>query len=237
MVSEDDGMIERPLAVRVIAMLGVAGIVGYIAAWAVAGIVTPGYDPLRQAISETFAIGAPLVPATLVRVSLVVSGAALVAFGWALDHGLPGRGRAAPVSCVVSGVLTMLVVAVPCTAGCPGVGTSLTDTLHAVVAGGGYLALLLTPLLAAVRVRDHAPRLARWSVALGGTALVGFLVRNLGVEVLPGLQQRVFNTLGDAWYLVAALVLVRRARSVRDQAGDPRSGGGGWDGTSTRGTV
>lgn len=205
----------HPTAVLVIAILGVTGIAAYIAAWAIAGAITPDYDPLRQAISETFAIGAPGLPATLVRASLVVSGAALVAFGWALDRGLPGRGRAAPVSCAVSGVLTMLVVAVPCTAGCPGVGASLTDTLHAIVAGGGYLTLLLTPLFAAVRLRDHAPRLAAWSAALGGVALTGFLVRNLGVEVASGLQQRIFNTLGDAWYLLVAVVLARRAWTAR----------------------
>lgn len=211
----------HPTAVLVISILGVGGIVAYVAAWAVAGAITPDYDPLRQAISETFAIGAPHLPATLVRASLVVSGAALVAFGWALDRGLPGRGRAAPVSCAVSGVLTMLVVAVPCTAGCPGVGASRTDTLHAIVAGGGYLALLLTPLLAAVRVRGHAPRLAGWSAVIGGVALAGFLVRNLGVVAVPGLQQRIFNTLGDAWYLLAAAVLVRRAWAARGRPRGP----------------
>ncbi len=201
----------RPKAVIVSAILGMAGVVFYVASWVVAGIVTPDYDPLRQAISEIFAIGAPSGPAALVRASLIVSGLALVAFGWALDHGLPGSGRAAPWVCATSGILTALIVVVPCTAGCPGVGSSTTDTLHAVVAGGGYLSLMIVPLLAARRVRHHAPTFARWSVILGGVALAGFLLRNLGVEVAPGLQQRAFNTIADAWYVVAGVYLIRRA--------------------------
>jgi len=189
-----------------------AGVTFYIAAWAVAGILIPGYDPLRQAISETFALGAPFGPAMLVRVALALSGTALVAFAWALDRGLPGTGRAGPVVCAISGVLTVLVVVFPCTAGCPGVGASFTDTMHVVVAGGGYLTLLATPVLVAVRVRSHTPVFAWWSLLLGGLALLGFAARNLGLEVLPGLQQRAFNTIADAWYVVAGVVLIVRAR-------------------------
>lgn len=203
---------DRSTGIVATATAGMLGVIFYVVAWAVAGILTPDYDPLRQAISETFALGAPLGPATLVRVSLVVSGIALVAFAWALEHGLPGTGLAGPVVCAISGVLTVLVAVFPCTAGCPGVGASFTDTMHVVVAGGGYLALLVTPVLVALRVREHAPVFARWSLVLGGLALIGFAARNLGLEVLPGLQQRTFNTIGDAWYVVAGVVLILRVR-------------------------
>lgn len=203
---------QRSTGIMVAAVAGMLGVTFYVGAWAVAGIVTPDYDPWRQAISETFAIGAPTGPATLVRLSLVVSGIALVAFGWAMEHGLPGTGRAGPVVCAVSGVLTVLVVAFPCTAGCPGFGASTTDTMHVVVAGGGYLSLLVTPVLVGLRVREHTPVFARWSLALGGLALVGFATRNLGLEALPGLQQRTFNTIADVWYVVAGVVLLVRVR-------------------------
>lgn len=206
---------ERSTGIVVTAIAGMLGVTFYVVSWAVAGVLTPDYDPLRQAISETFALGTPIVPATLVRVSLVVSGLALVAFAWALDRGLPGTGRAGPVVCAVSGVLTVFVVAFPCTAGCPGAGASFTDSMHVVVAGGGYLALLVTPILVALRVRGHMPVFARWSLALGGLALLGFLVRSLGVEVLPGLQQRTFNTIADAWYVLAGAVLILRVRRRR----------------------
>lgn len=203
---------DRSTGIVVTATAGMLGVIFYVVAWTVAGIVTPDDDPLRQAISETFALGAPLGPATLVRVSLVVSGIALVAFAWALEHGLPGTGLAGSVVCAISGVLTVLVAVFPCTAGCPGVGASFTDTMHVVVAGGGYLALLVTPVLVALRVRERAPVFARWSLVLGGLALIGFAARNLGLEVLPGLQQRTFNTIADAWYVVAGVVLILRVR-------------------------
>lgn len=201
------------MAVVGTAVFGILGVVFYVVAWAVAGALIPAYDPLNQAISETFAIGAPTGPATLVRASLVVSGIALIAFAWALDRGLPGEGRAGPGVCAASGVLTMLVVAVPCTEGCPGGAASLTDVLHPIVAGGGYLALMLTPLLIAVRVRHHARTFARWSVVIGGVALLGLVVRNAGFDVLPGLQQRVFNTVADLWFVVAGAHLIRRVRA------------------------
>lgn len=89
------------------ALAGIVGVCFYVAAWAVAGSLTPGFDPLRQAISETFAVGAPLLPAALVRVALVLSGLGLLAFAWALDRGLPGQGLAAPMVCATSGVFTI----------------------------------------------------------------------------------------------------------------------------------
>ena len=200
-----------PRWVRIVAVLGLVGVTAYVASWAVAGAVTAGYDPMEQAISELFAVGAPTLPRMLLVVSLVASGVALLAFGPAMDRGLPGHGRAGPVVASVSGVMTVLIVAFPCTAGCPGAGTSFTDTMHVVVAGTGYLSLLLAPLLVAWRVRDHDRSLAVWSVVLGGVALAGFVIRNLGVaDGLAGLQQRVFNTTADLWYVVAAIWLLRR---------------------------
>jgi hypothetical membrane protein len=198
-------------AVAAAVVAGIVGVTAYVASWAVAGWIRPGYDPSRQAISELFELGAPAVSRGLVVAGLLVSGIALVGFGVAMHHGLPGEGLAAPATAVVSGVMTILVVAFPCSAGCPGFGESFTDTMHVLAAGAGYLTLLLAPLFAAWRVREHAPRLARWSVVLGVTALLGFVVRNLGVwEGLAGLQQRLFNTTADLWYVVAGVWMLRR---------------------------
>lgn len=203
-----------PRWVRAVAVFGLVGVSAYVASWAIAGAITDGYDPMSQAISELFAIGAPTVPRLLLVTSLVASGVALIGFGVALDRGLPGEGRAGPVMAVVSGVMTVVIVAFPCTAGCPGAGTTVTDTMHVLVAGAGYLALLLAPLLVAWRVSDHDRSLAVWSVVLGGAALAGFVIRNLGVaDGLAGLQQRVFNTTADLWYVAAAIWLLRRPRA------------------------
>lgn len=207
---------DQPPTQRRVLLAGVVGVVLYVATWATLGVLRDGYDPLRQAISELFALDAPRGQAWTLAAVLLLTGVLLVPFGLVLDRVLPGEGRLGPGLVVASGVGTALVALAPCSAGCPGAGASLNDTLHVVFAGGGYAALVAAPLAVAWRVRGHAPALARWSLLLGGIATTGFLVRNLaGVDVLAGLQQRVFNTTADLWFVVvAAWALRQRASDV-----------------------
>lgn len=210
-VAPGDGPADR--LTRRLAVAGAIGVVVYVVSWAVAGTLIDGYDPLHDAISETFAIGAPAVPRTLMTTVLIVTGALLVVTGWALDRGLPGQGRAGPVAAAISGIGTIGAAVFPCTAGCPGFGTTFTDSAHTVVAGIGYVALIVTPLLVVPRVRPHAPALARLSLVLGALALAGFVVRNVGLtSSFGGLQQRIFNTVADIWFVAAAVWIVRRHR-------------------------
>lgn len=205
--------VRPPRWVRVTAAIGIAGVVAYVASWAAAGAMDPDHDPVEQAISELFAVGAPGPGRAMLVAALGFSGIALVVFGVAMDRGLPGRGRAGPVAASFSGLMTVLVALAPCTQGCPGYGSSPTDTAHTLVAGAGYLALLIAPLLTAVRLRVVAPRFAAWSVVFGVVALSGFAARYLGVlDSYGGLQQRVFNTVADVWLLLVAVWLLRRGR-------------------------
>ena len=198
-------------AVRVSAIAAIVGLSTYIGGWLVAGWLRAGYDPREQAISELFELGAPWASRGWVVVGLLLSGAALIAFGPALDRALPGRGRLGPSLVVIAGVFTILVVAAPCSPGCPGTGTAWNDTAHTITAGVGYVSLVLAPLAFAWRLRAVAPRLAAWSLALGALALTGFVVRYLGVVPRwPGAQQRLFNTVADLWYLIVAMHLLRR---------------------------
>jgi hypothetical protein len=200
----------RDAFVRSSAWAAIIGLMAYIGGWAVAGAVREGYDPREQAISELFEVGAPWSSRGLVVGGLLLSGAALIAFGPALDRGLPGRGRLGPVLVVVSGVFTVLVVGAPCSPECPGTGTAWNDTAHTITAGVGYVALVLAPLAFAWRLRHAAPRLSAWSWALGGLAVAAFMIRYLGVVPRwPGLQQRLFNTVADLWYLLVAIWLLR----------------------------
>lgn len=205
---------------RVLMVLTIVGVLVYVATWAVLGVLADGYDPLQQAISELFDLGVPAWQRQVLAGVLLVTGIALLPVGPVLDRRLPGTGRLGPALAVLAGVGTMAVAFFPCTAGCPGTGTTFTDTMHTVLAGGGYIGLVLAPLAFAWRLRDTAWRdLAVAGVVLGGLATVGFLVRNLaGIEAYAGLQQRVFNTLADAWYVLAAVVVLRRG-----QAGSVRS--------------
>ncbi len=204
---------------RVLMVLTVVGVLAYVATWAVLGVLADGYDPLRQAISELFDLGAPAWQRQVLAGVLFVTGIALLPVGPVLDRLLPGTGRLGPALAVLAGVGTMAVAFFPCTAACPGIGTTFTDTMHTLLAGGGYIGLVAAPLAFAWRLRDTAWRdLAMAGLVLGGVATLGFLVRNLGgVDVYAGLQQRIFNTLADAWYVVAAVVVLRRgqAASVR----------------------
>ncbi len=213
----------RERTIDLVAAATAVGVTFYIASWALAGIWQDGYDPARQAISELFAIGAPLPGRILLVVALVATGIGLVAFGWALDARIRGA-RAAGIAAAVSGIMTVGVAAFPCTAGCPGAGTSLNDTGHAITAGIGYTALVLAPLLLAATVWSRHRRLALVSLGLGGLAAFGLVARTLGLAPeYSGLQQRIFNTLADVWYVVAAVWLLRHSpRRDRQSALSPR---------------
>lgn len=209
----------QPRWVLAAAWFAAFGVTSYVASWLVAGVMTAGHDPYEQAISELFAIGAPTGPRTLVVAGLTVSGVAFLLLAPALDRALPGRGRLGPVLVASAGVGTLAIIAAPCTAGCPGVGTTSTDTWHVVWAGVGYGGLATAPLAVAWRVRDADPTFARWSWWLGGASAALLLGYVSGVSPLPGgAHQRTFNTVADVWYLLVAIWILtagRRAREVR----------------------
>lgn len=206
----DHARLSQTGARRILALTAV-GVSAYVGSWAMSGTLIDGYDPTTQAISETFAIGAPTVTRVLMSVALVTTGALLVAFGPALDRLAPGTGRLAVWTSAVSGVATMLIVAAPCSSGCPGLGTSPSDSAHSVLAGISYLALIATPLAVARRVREDDPLLAglSWAFGLGALGLFIVATMDLGVQ---GLLQRAYNTTADAWYVIAALRVLTTTR-------------------------
>ncbi len=195
---------------------GLVAVSVYVVAWLVGGWLRPGYDPATQAISELFELGAPWPSRGPLLAGLLLSGLAFLVLAPALDRAVPGEGRLGPVLVVIAGVGTLGVVAAPCPPGCPGADTSSFDLWHTITAGGGYTALVLAPLAFAWRVRSHEPGLARWSLLVGGSAAALFLAHVLGlVPGAPGLLQRIFNTLADAWYVLVAVWLLRRHRRAR----------------------
>ncbi len=209
---------------RVLAVLGVLGVAGYVLTWLVLGIVRAGYDPAQQAISELFALDAPTGHRVALSAALVVTGVLLVPFAAMLHRRVPGTSLLGPVLLGWSGLTTALVVLWPCTAGCPGFGTTTTDTMHVLVAGSGYVGLVTAPLAFAHRLREHWPRLALASAILGGAAFLGFVVRNLGVDAYGGLQQRVFNTLADVWIALMGIAVLRRMPAAGPADGRRRPG-------------
>lgn len=226
-MSPDDheGLLTRHAATLL--RLTVVGVALYVATWFVLGLLAPAYDPLQDAISQLFDLGAPPLQRWTLTWVLVVTGVALLPVGFVLDRVLPGEGRLGAWLTTVAGIGTVLVAFFPCTAGCPGFGSSATDSLHVITAGGGYLGLVTAPLAWAWRLRGtEEARLAVAGLVLGTLATLGFVVRNaFGLDSFGGLQQRVFNTAADVWFVLAAvrgLTLLRRpARSARRSHAHP----------------
>jgi predicted MFS family arabinose efflux permease len=188
--------------------------VSFVGAWVLGGLLTDGYDPLRDAISRLAAEGAATRP-------LMTSG--MVAFGvlvpvWARTLGdrldSPWLRRVV----TTAGVSTLAVAALPLTQD----GGTPQDALHAVAAGAGYAAMAATPLLAAplLRRRGHR-RAAAASLAVGAVSvasLVGTLVVGENGALGSGGLQRLGLTAVDAWHVVAAAAVLgarRRTASSR----------------------
>jgi hypothetical protein len=203
----------EPRWVRGTLWFGLVAVTAYVLGWLVAGRVRAGYDPTQQAISELFELGAPWSSRGLMVVGLALSGVAFLLLGPVLDRCLPGEGRLGPALVVLAGLGTLGVIAAPCSPGCPGAATTAFDRWHTIMAGVGYGALVLAPLAFAWRLRAAERALAWWSVAIGGVAGALFLGYLGGAfDAAPGLAQRVFNTLADAWYVLIVVWLLRRDR-------------------------
>jgi hypothetical protein len=217
----DDTAIVAPRWVVGTLWFGLVAVTTYVAGWIVAGAVREGYDAREQAISELFELGAPWSSRGWLVAGLALSGLAFLLLAPALHHALPGRGRLGPVLVVLAGIGTLGVLAAPCTPGCPGAATSAFDRWHAITAGGGYTALVLAPLAFAWRLRHAVPALARASWGIGGVGLALFLAYVVGaVEAVPGLQQRIFNTVADGWYVLVAVWVLVAGRRVDAPARD-----------------
>jgi hypothetical protein len=144
-----------------------------------------GYDPVHDAISRLAEIGGParwIVTGGMVAFAL---GCLVVAPAWKL---------APRISLTIAGLTSLGVAAFPCTEGCPGAG-SITDTMHSVMAGVHYVALLLTPILAGPPLWGPA------SSVVAGLALSAH-VFGPGPN---GLMQRIGLTVLDAWLIAAVL--------------------------------
>jgi hypothetical membrane protein len=195
---------------RVGAACGVLAPMAFVAAWLVGGTMTPGYDPLQDAISRLAAEGTATRP-------LMTAG--MVAFGvlvpvWARTLGERLGSTALRWVVTAAGLATLAVAALPLTEQ----GGTSQDALHAVAAAVGYAAMAATPLVAAVllRRRGHGSA-AVGSVAVGVVALLALLgsvltgsasVDPTGVVGSGGLQ-RLGLTVVDAWHVVAAAAVLR----------------------------
>ena len=184
------------------ALCGIAAPVAFVGGWALTGLLTEGYDPLHDAISQLAREGAPTRAA--MTGCFVAFGVLLPVWAVVVARELEAAGLRAVVT--VAGLATVAVAALPLSRE-PG-GTQ--DLLHGVAAGTGYVAMALTPLVAAVALRRSGRRAAAAASAGVGLVSAGALVGTLLVEGIGGVQ-RLVMTFFDIWnVVVAGWVLGRR---------------------------
>ena len=181
---------------RLGAWCGIAAPASFVSGWLVAGARAQDYSPVHDHISELARVGAPTRP--LMTAAFV--GFGLLAPVWA---GTLGRSLGAPevrTAVTAAGLTTLGVAALP-------LGGPLGDGAHAVSAGLGYVAMALSPLLAA----PHLDGRARVTAAAVGTASAALLAGTLlGHD--PGALQRAGLGVVDAWFAVMAVRELRRGR-------------------------
>lgn len=174
----------------------------------VAGALSPGYDPVRQTISELAAGDAPT--RVLMTVFFVLTGLChLVTVTFARGIGIAGR-----IVFLIGALATLGVAAFPL----PSVaGSSASHTAFAMT---GFIALAAWPLLG-MRFRAEYPWLVRPAGSVLGTAIltvfcVWFLIiwsSHSSPQV--GLVERVAADAEALWPAIVATALFRRARLLK----------------------
>lgn len=179
----------------------------FIGGTTVAGLAWPGYDPVRQTISELAALGAPTRAFTTTIFVLAGLGH-LVTVSFA--RGIGPAGRAA----YLIGALASLAVAVfPLPAGG---GRSVEHNTAAII---GFVLLAAWPLLG-MRLRPGFPWLVRpLGSALGTVVLTAFCLWFLVVWTstsVPyvGLVERIAADAESLWPAVVVTALAVRARQI-----------------------
>ena len=181
------------------ALAGVLAPVSFVGAWLLAGSQRAGYRPTVDHISQLAREGSP-------HRWLMSSGFA--AFGLLAPVFAPAAARAvrSPAvrwSITTAGVTTLLVGVTPL-ARQPG---GAQDTLHGLWAGSGYLAMALTPLLAAVALRRDGRTLAAAASTAVGAVSAASLVASVALEH-KGLYQRLGLGVVDLWFVAVATALL-----------------------------
>jgi hypothetical membrane protein len=177
----------------------------FIGGTTVAGLISPGYDPVRQTISELAAGDAPT--RVLATTLFVLTGLChLVTVTFARGIGIAGR-----ITFLVGALASLGVAAFPL----PSVAG--TSAIHNTFATIGFLLLALWPVLG-MRLRPDYP----WLVRPAGAILGSALLTAIGLWFLAvwlthsspyiGLLERAAADAESLWPAVVATALFVRAR-------------------------
>lgn len=193
-------------------MLAVAGLVAPVMFWIIsitAGLIRPGYNPIRQFGSE-LGIGPH---AWLQNTNFILFGVLELAFAYGLHRGINhGQGSRIGPALLALGAMAMLLVGIfPMSIG----PHTLHGSIHARAAQVLYYALPLAFLVMAPRLSDDRPwrGYSPYSVMLGIIAfmLATLLVWGFGPTWLVtrmGLVQRLLFAVAFGWLEILALRLL-----------------------------
>ncbi len=184
---------------RVRAGLCLAGVLVLTGAWVLAGVLTPGFDPVRQSISQLQRDG------TATGAVMTAAFAAFAVGGAAFAPLLPRLPRAA---LLVAAVATLGAALSPLGE----MRGGRQDALHLAFGATGYVSLSVLPLLAA---RTAGGR-ARAASVVAGLVTSACLLGTVPAEAFSGALQR-------AGFLAAHLWLAATAWAVLRQRQEPSS--------------
>jgi hypothetical protein len=205
------------MRIRVLAGVAIAAQVVFVASWVVAGAMEPAYSGARSTVSALAARGA--AHPWIVVVGLAVLGAGVLALAGALALALPARAASAVAvaafAVVGAGLVVAAFVRLPCD---PAVGPC-GGGVHGVAATVAELALVASPFVLAWALSPGP-----WSryALVAGMAGLGFAFAFAGAPA--GTAERAVLSLGQVWFVVVALGVVR-STGHRGRAGaSPRPG-------------
>ena len=186
---------------RARALAGAVGVVGLTAAWAGAGLRTPGFDPVRQSISQLQRDGT--TTGAVMTTAFVAFAAGGLLFAPVLRRRLA---RSPAVVLAVACVATLGAAASPLGE----VRGGPQDVLHLTFGSTGYVSLSVLPLLGAWHLRGRA-RVA--SCGLGAVASV-CLLGTVPADAVSGALQRGGFLAGHLWLLGACVAVLRQPRDA-----------------------
>ena len=179
----------------------------------IAEVITPGFDPVRQTISELAAGDAPT--RVFVTIAFVLTGAChMLTASFTPGIGAPGR-----VALFAAGISTELVAAFPLPT------MASTSTAHRFAAMLGFVLLAVWPALG-MRVDRDLPFLLRpWGAIASTVFIATFCFIFLGIWANPsatavGVWERLAADIEGVWPAVVVVTLwfAQRARRMRVEA-------------------
>jgi hypothetical protein len=205
-----------------LAITGLLAPLVFILAALAASTLHPGYDHLKNFISELGATGAPAA-GIMNFGGFLVYGLLMMTFAWALHRGIraDSGGWLGPAVLGLYGLAYVGVALAPCDAGCQAAAPSLHHRLHLLLGELVLLTAVASPFtLYARMVNDPEWRsLGTLTLLLPGSAWVVLQASGLGIA--GAIRQRLWLLLLFIWIELVALRLLRSRSSINRLRGSP----------------